>query len=83
MTKLKWDRKPVASVLNTDYFTNPKQGFDKKWHKKHNLSREIHLGIHQNHEWKPVKLDSGPHAGKIICITCNEKWVAWLPKGSI
>ena len=89
MTKLKWDRNPVRSVLNSEYYTNPKEGFDKGWHhtqqlkfekKQKLLDKNIDLGIHQDHELDIIKLDSGPHAGKLICTTCN-KFIRWLPKG--
>jgi len=44
---------------------------------------KINLGKHEQHDWQPLKGPFGPHAGKIICKTCKDKWVAWLPKGSI
>ena len=85
MTKLKWDREPQRSGMNSEYWTNPKTGFDKAWHeqqkhKQNKLKKEIDLGIHATHEWAPVKIESGPHAGKLICITCNNKFIRWLPK---
>ena len=89
MTKLKWDRHPVQSVLNSEYWTDPKKGFDKGWHdrqaqkqqrKQRLLNQNIDLGIHKDHELDIIKLDSGPHAGKLVCTTCN-KFLRWLPKG--
>jgi len=61
---------------------------DKKWKShaltpKKNKKSHIDLGIHEIHEWQPLRGPFGPHAGKIICNTCNGKWVAWLAKGSI
>lgn len=89
MTKLKWDRAPIVSKLNSEYWNDPKQGFDKGWHhncnahlegKKIRLLKEIDLGIHKTHQWTAVSCISGPHVGKLICITCNNKFIRWLPK---
>lgn len=33
MTKLKWNRQPISSILDTDYYKDPKNGFDKSWHR--------------------------------------------------
>jgi hypothetical protein len=44
---------------------------------------KINLGKHKKHNWQPLKGPFGTHSGKIICKTCNDKWIAWLPKGSI
>jgi len=48
--------------------------------KHYNPLKEINLGKHENHDWKPIKGQFGPHAGKIVCNSCGGKWVAWLPK---
>ncbi len=89
MTKLKWDREPVKSILNSEYWIDPKKGFDKGWHynqaahlqgKKIRLLKEIDLGIHKSHQWTAIKCENGPHTGKLICITCNNKFIRWLPK---
>jgi hypothetical protein len=91
MTKLKWNREPVRSSLNSEYWFDPKKGFDKGWHDRQAqknekiqrfLNREIKLGIHEKHDLDIVKLDSGPHAGKLVCNTCN-KFIQWLSKGII
>jgi len=82
MTKLKWDRSPQNSVLDTKYFLNPKTGFDQKWHNQRKNMHQI-LGIHKDHNWQIINKPTGPHAGKIVCNTCNEKFVAWLPKDYI
>lgn len=81
MTKLKWNREPISSILDTDYYKDPKNGFDKSWHQhQKTLKKQLNLGIHENHEWQPIKLQSGPHYGKLICKTCNNKFIQWLPK---
>ena len=89
MTKLKWDKEPVISRLNSDYWIDPKNGFDQGWHnnqqshlesKQLRLLKEIDLGTHKSHQWTAMKYKSGPHAGKLICITCNNKFIRWLPK---
>lgn len=88
MTKLIWDRKPVKSLLDSDYWNNPKKGFDKAWHqqqenKKAQAENEKQsLGIHANHELERIQLNSGPHSGKLICKTCNNKFIKWLPKNA-
>lgn len=88
MTKLKWDRQKQTSTLNSEYWTDPKKGFDKQWHEQRtfNLNKHIKetqsLGIHANHELERIKLDSGPHFGKLVCKTCNDKFLKWLSKNS-
>lgn len=88
MTKLNWNRNNYSSILNSDYYKNPKQGFDKHWHYNQTLHNQklekikkqhIDLGIHQEHQLEIVETDSGPHAGKLICVTCT-KFLRWLPK---
>jgi hypothetical protein len=87
MTKLKWDREPVRSSLNSEYWLNPKKGFDKAWHieqanntaKKEKLEKS--LGEHLHHNWQAIQHTTGPHEGKAICNTCGGKFIMWLPKG--
>jgi hypothetical protein len=90
MTKLKWNREPVNSVLNSEYWTDPVNGFDKGWHdrqkaknerKQRLLNQNIDLGLHEDHDLSIEKLDSGPHAGKLVCVSCNNKFIRWLSKG--
>jgi len=92
MTKLKWNREPSRSSLNSEYWSNPKKGFDKDWHikqqykKQHTeefLNQTINLGTHKDHELDIIELDSGPHSTKLICKTCNNKFIRWLPKNII
>lgn len=86
MTKLNWERKPWVSSLDSDYWTNPKEGFDQAWHQtqkyKHTqLEKEKQLlGIHIDHNLEKIQLSSGPHHGKLICKTCNNKFIKWLPR---
>ena len=91
MTKLKWNRTNPTSSLNSDYWTSPKAGFDKGWHdrqaqkdqrKQRLLNQSIDLGTHSDHDLDIVQLDTGPHAAKLTCITCN-KFIRWLPTGII
>jgi hypothetical protein len=79
MAKLKWDRQPPTSIMNSDYWNNPKAGFDKAWHEQRQALNK-HLGTHKDHNWEPIRLESGPHVGKAICNTCNGKFIMWLPK---
>ena len=79
MAKIKWDRVPQNSVMSSEYWRDPKTGFDKAWHeKKKTLNKN--LGIHGTHDWEAIKLDSGPHVGKAVCNTCSGKFIMWLPK---
>lgn len=57
----------------------------KFYRPKRNLhyNTEINLGIHENHEWEVVTDVPSPHSGKIICKSCGDKWITWLPKGAI
>lgn len=80
MAKIDWNRPDYVSRMDRDYWTNPKNGFDKGWHEKR---KEIKLGIHEDHEWYVVKLNNGTHAGKVLCQTCGDKFVTWVPKGVI
>ena len=82
MTKLNWDRQDWKSTMNSEYWTNPKTGFDKAWHEQRNKLKQ-NLGIHKTHDWEIVNTPTGPHAGKVICNTCKGKFVSWLPKGYI
>jgi len=47
---------------------------------KQSLKKEINLGNHEDHKWQPVLGSFGPHQGKVICNTCNGKFVTWLSK---
>ena len=82
MTKLNWDRPDWKSTMNLEYWTNPKTGFDNAWHEQRNKLKQ-NLGIHEAHDWAIINKPTGPHAGKVICNTCNGKFVSWLPKGYI
>lgn len=86
MTKLNWSKETWKSTMNSEYWTNPKTGFDKAWHeqqknKKVQVEKEKQfLGNHIDHELESIKAASGPHAGKLICKTCNNKFLKWLPR---
>lgn len=38
--------------------------------------KKVNKHGHETHELKRVKTDN--HFGKLICITCNNKFVKWL-----
>jgi hypothetical protein len=86
MTKLDWNRQDWKSTMNSEYWTNPKTGFDKAWHEqqKHKAARiekeKQFLGVHADHDLDRIPLQSGPHAGKLVCKTCNNKFLKWLSK---
>lgn len=84
MTKLNYDKtnKSDSAFLNDPYWTNPSKGFDKSWHNQRARLRQ-HLGVHESHDWQIINKSTGPHAGKVVCNTCNGKFVTWLPKGYI
>ena len=71
--------------MNSEYWTNPREGFDKDWHAQHKhkqaqaTKEKEFLGIHADHELERIQLTSGPHHGKLVCKTCN-KFIKWLPK---
>jgi hypothetical protein len=86
MTNLKWNRQKWTSTLDSEYWTNPKEGFDKNWHEIQNHKNikaekfKEFLGIHVDHELEKIQLTTGPHHGKLICKTCNNKFLKWLSK---
>lgn len=82
MTKRDYSRtnKSSSAFLNDPYWANPKRGFDKHWHNQRNKLQET-LGIHRDHNWEIINKPTGPHAGKVICNSCEGKFVAWIPKG--
>jgi hypothetical protein len=80
MANLNWNRNSMGTGMNSDYWKNPKTGFDRKWHEE-KAALNSKLGAHRTHNWTPVQAESGPHAGKAICNTCGGKFIMWLPKG--
>lgn len=82
MAKIKWHRiaqndlmrKHGIDIVKREYVSNTVSK------QKEILKEEINLGIHENHNWQPVLGSFGPHQGKIVCNTCNEKFVTWLKK---
>lgn len=82
MTKLDWNRKPQSSIMNSEFYTNPKAGFDQAWHNQRSKLQQ-QLGVHKSHDWQIINKPTGPHAGKVVCNTCNGKFVTWLPKDYI
>jgi len=85
MTKLTQEnRKDYDNTDHCEWVQTRRQTQDKKW-KLFSLenpkNKNINLGIHEEHDWHPIKGPFGPHAGKIICNTCGGKFIKWLPKG--
>ena len=33
---------------------------------------------HWNHEWDIVYGEWGPHRAKVVCKTCDNKWLKWM-----
>jgi hypothetical protein len=82
MAKINWNRQPRNNILNSEYYTDPKKGFDQKWYVL-NENIKKNLGIHIHHNWLIISKPTGPHTGRIVCNTCNGKFISWLPKGYI
>jgi hypothetical protein len=86
MTKLKWDRDKWTSTINSEYWTDPRKGFDREWHEqqKHKQAQAAKdkefLGTHAEHTLEKIQLSTGPHHGKLICKTCDNKFLKWLSK---
>jgi len=83
MAKIDWTKNNRNAKV--DWYAEAKEE-NNRWIKKPKSkklpkNKEINLGIHEKHDWQVIKIDKGPHAGKIICNTCGGKWVTWLPKG--
>jgi hypothetical protein len=84
MSKFDYSRtnKSDTGFLNASYWTNPKTGFDQAWHTQREKLRQ-QLGIHKDHDWEIINKPTGPHAAKVVCKTCGNKFVSWLPKNYI
>jgi len=83
MAKIKWHRIAENALIRKHGHEIVQSEYTQKVQKKQANKNFINLGIHEKHNWQPLKGPFGPHAGKIICKTCQDKWVAWLPKGTI
>lgn len=85
MTKLNWEkRKAYDKIDHYEWAKQRRKIQDKKWQPfslENPKNININLGIHENHNWQPIRGTFGPHAGKVICNTCGGKFVTWLPKG--
>jgi hypothetical protein len=87
MANFNWNRESARSGINSEYWTNPKTGFDKAWHEQRGRLRQ-NLGIHESHNWEIINEPTGPHAGRAVCNTCKNKkgkslFICWIPKGYI
>lgn len=79
MAKINWQRKTTGSILHSEYYTNPRKGYDKDfWETREKLNKT--LGKHKQHNWHTVEGTFGPHKGKLVCKTCNNKFLGWAPK---
>lgn len=36
--------------------------------------------VHKDHEVKIIEKPQGSHAAKLVCASCNGKFIQWLPK---
>jgi hypothetical protein len=81
MAKIKWHKIAEKDLIRQHgYEAVDRQYFRQTSQPKSRFEETISLGIHENHNWQPVLDAKGPHAGKIICNTCNGKFVTWLSK---
>lgn len=53
---------------------------ERKAENKIQAINKLNLGKHEKHDLDVILEPSGPHKGKIICKTCNGKFVTWIPK---
>ena len=73
MAKINWSRHSYTSKMDRDYFTSPKQGFDKAWHDKQTKLKkqktQAHLAEQRNKIQalrKSVHKDDGPVCNTIV-----------------
>ena len=82
MANYKLNHSRSMSNMNNEYWTKPSQGFDQAWHNKKQKQEDFYnkliSGKHGTHELDVILTPEGPHAGKIVCKTCN-KFVTWVP----
>lgn len=38
---------------------------------------------HKNHKHDVIPGPFGPHAGKVVCLSCKGKFVRWATKGEV
>ena len=82
MAKLNWSRHSYSSIMGSDYYANPKTGFDKAWHQKQAKTPKAKITKANKHDKCPVvavRCESGPHYAKLCCKTHN-KHIQWLSK---
>ena len=36
--------------------------------------------VHKDHQVQIIAKPQGIHAAKLVCLTCNGKFIQWLPK---
>ena len=53
---------------------------NQKYKQEQSDKEKQFLGIHASHQLERVQSQSGPHAGKLICKTCKNKFLKWLPR---
>ena len=81
MAKIKWNRIAEKNLIRRHGHEVVEREYTQKTRKINNLSTNINLGIHEKHDWQPIiSPPDATHAGKIICNSCNGKWVIWLSK---
>ena len=78
MAKMDWAKNTANRKI--DHYQD---AIDRNSPELKNLKTKLNLGIHEDHDCQIIILQSGPHAGKVICIDCDGKFVTWLPKNYI
>lgn len=81
MAKIKWHRIAEKNLIRKHGHEVVEREYTQQVKKTNNLTLDIPLNKHEKHDWQPIiSPPDATHAGKIICNTCNGKWVTWLSK---
>lgn len=84
MAKIKWNRIAEKNLIRKHGHEVVEREYTQKVRKANSLSSQIDLKDHEEHDWQPIISPPGStHAGKIVCNTCNGKWVTWLSKDHV
>tara|TARA_R100001530_G_scaffold108818_1_gene76315 strand:- start:170 stop:454 length:285 start_codon:yes stop_codon:yes gene_type:complete len=75
MAKLDWEKRSKYDKI--DHYA---EAVERNKPKQKQIPSYINLGKHENHNWVPIIKATGPHGGKVVCVTCGNKFVTWLPK---
>lgn len=81
MSKLNWNKAAKKDLIKNRGYEIVESEYQQKVNNKKDFpDYYIDLGIHKKHKRKILNGPFGPHARQLICLTCKNKWLAWLPK---